>query len=293
MRNEGSPLFRTGHLRPRVVRSGFTQTTFRRRGESTRKTKNLLTREPAPTMRTVNLSSLCPLLALLFLAATADNLLGQRVSDLYGAEAAHPEAGVGPVSASPIALFPWQDVFPADSGPSWQSRIFTSLAGAVVGMGVGYFFSEVVESDWNESSGGNEANRPLWAAVGGGVGLALGFSFPITGPGGDPSGIGGLGGEQRTIPTEEIGTISATNAFDVVRLLRPGWLLQLGQGALYDSRTNNIMAYLDSQLLGRLEELPRVSTAGIRSIRFIPARQADIRWGPGHTQGVIQVITRQ
>ena len=293
MRNEGNPLFRTGHSLPRIVRLGITLAAFRRRGESRGKAKNLLTREPAPAMRTVNPTSLCPLLALFFLAATSDNLLGQRISDLYGAEAGHPAADAGPVSASPIALFPWQDAFPTESGPSWKSRIFTSMAGAVVGMGVGYFFSEVVQSDWSESSGGNDANRPLWAAVGGGVGLALGFSFPISDPGRDPSGMGGLGGEQRTIPTEEIGTVSATNAFDVVRLLRPEWLLQLGQGALYDARTNNIMAYMDSQLLGRLEALPRVSNSGIRSIHFIPARQADIRWGPGHTQGVIQVITKQ
>ena len=95
------------------------------------------------------------------------------------------------------------------------------------------------------------------------------------------------------IAAEEIGPNSGANAFEVVRVLRPEWLLHLGEEAFDDPRTDNIGVYLDEVRIGGLEALLEVSTTVIEAIRFIPATLATARWGYGHTQGVIQVVTTQ
>lgn len=68
-----------------------------------------------------------------------------------------------------------------DPAPSWPDRIFTALGGAALGAGLGYFASQVARGDWDNAPGPNGLNRPVWAAVGGSAGFALGLSFPFSG----------------------------------------------------------------------------------------------------------------
>jgi hypothetical protein len=157
-------------------------------------------------------------------------------------------------------------------------------------MGVGYFASQVALSDWSEESGNHRVRRPLWAGIGGGLGFALGFSFPLSGGGGNIA-AGGMSPGRMVITAEQIREISATDALEAVRTLRPEWLIQRGQSALYDPEGDNIRAYLDEMEIGGVAALAEVSSRIIASIRFIDAARATARWGTGHTQGVIQVIT--
>jgi len=90
---------------------------------------------------------------------------------------------------------------------------------------------------------------------------------------------------------EEILEGSANNALEVVRLLRPEWLVQRGQHAFNGFGMDDLRAYLDDIELGGVTTLAQVDVQSIESIRFLDAAQATARWGAGHTQGAIQVMT--
>jgi hypothetical protein len=93
------------------------------------------------------------------------------------------------------------------------------------------------------------------------------------------------------ISAEEILEVAAVDAFEAVRLLRPEWLVQRGQDATARPTDDDIRVYLDDAELGGIDTLSQVGIQVIRSIRFIDAAHATARWGAGHSQGVIQIIT--
>lgn len=198
----------------------------------------------------------------------------------------HSAGGAG------LSLPPIQSTQGPESRPGWRNRVLTALGGALIGMGVGYFASQVALSDWSEGPGKHEIRRPLWAVVGGGLGFALGFSFPLSGEGGTPGigTLGGVGNDRSFITADQIREISATDALEAVQALRPEWLIQRGQEDFYDPEADNIRVYLDEIDIGGIQALTGVSSLTIASIRFIDAAHATARWGTGHTQGVIQVI---
>ncbi|MFV2007459.1 MAG: hypothetical protein ACC667_08425, partial [Longimicrobiales bacterium] len=95
--------------------------------------------------------------------------LDGQVARQPGPDAAAFAAGAPPASGTEAV------------GSTWKHRLFTGLGGAAVGFGLGFFVSQMNQSDWAETPGQSQVSRGLWAAVGGGVGFAVGFSFPIRG----------------------------------------------------------------------------------------------------------------
>ena len=75
---------------------------------------------------------------------------------------------------------------------------------------------------------------------------------------------------------------NASTAMEVVRRLRPAWLLARG----------NPVVYVDNvRRPGGVDALFNVPVGQIRLLEFIGAADATTRWGTGHTGGVIQVLT--
>lgn len=175
--------------------------------------------------------------------------------------------------------------------PSWQSRILTGAGGALLGAFLGYFASQVAVGDWEVTEGAEEPSRPLWAAVGGSVGFAVGFKFPITGDASPPGVAGPFRSDRFTITGEEILEAGLTNAYDAVRLFRPQWLVQRGQDSFTESETDNIRVYLDSMEIGGVEALRQVNGPIIEAIRYFDSSRATARWGAGHAHGAIQIVT--
>ena len=175
--------------------------------------------------------------------------------------------------------------------PSWRSRILTGAGGALAGAFLGFFASEVAVGDWDVQDGAKEPSRSVWAAVGGSIGLAVGFKFPISGDASGPGGDGPLRSGRFTIIAEEIQGASLTNAYDAVSLLHPEWLVQRGATSFTDFGTDNIRVYLNNTQLGGTESLRQVDSSIIESIQFFSALVATARWGAGHPHGVIQVVT--
>ena len=174
--------------------------------------------------------------------------------------------------------------------PTWKHRLFTGLGGAAVGLGLGFFVSQMTQSDWAEIPGQSQASRGLWAAVGGGVGFALGFSFPVRGR--SPGNITRISSANRAvIGLAEFLDLPVDNAYDIVRQLRPEWLTRRAPVVFGETTAQTVPVYLDDFRYGEIDSLRGVHVQTIASIRFVPPSIATSRWGTGHVMGVIQIIT--
>jgi hypothetical protein len=98
------------------------------------------------------------------------------------------------------------------------------------------------------------------------------------------------GTNSRVITMEQIQANTATNAFDLVRSLRPIWLQQRGTQSLLLEST--IVVYQDQVRLGGPETLRAVPTSTISRLEYLDASAATQRWGSGHTHGAILIFTR-
>lgn len=176
------------------------------------------------------------------------------------------------------------------AGPTWEHRLFTGLGGAAVGFGLGFFVSQISQSDWAEIPGQSQASRGLWAAVGGGVGFAVGFSFPVRGR--RPDHIVMVSSANRSVlGLAEFLDLPVENAYDIVRQLRPEWLNSRPPTVFGQTGPQTVPVYLDDFRYGEIESLRGIHLQTISSIRFVPPSIATARWGTGHVAGVIQVIT--
>ena len=121
----------------------------------------------------------------------------------------------------------------------------------------------------------------LIGACGGGAGSA---------PANSSDAPAGAEAETRSYPRNRISREeimergdNASTAMEVVRRLRPGWLLARGADPV---------VYVDNvRRPGGVDALFNVPVGQIRLLEFIGAADATTRWGTGHTGGVIQVVT--
>jgi hypothetical protein len=173
--------------------------------------------------------------------------------------------------------------------PSLKSRILTAVGTALIGAGLGFFASHVVRGDWDDGSGSRSINRPTWAAVGGSLGLAFGFTHPI-GTLGPPAGrlIPQPYGRLR-ITAQEVRDLGARDAFETVALLRPEWFFPELSGVQGEGGGGTVSVYLNDVRLGGPDLLRCLGTNHIESIRLLSPSVARRRWGPGNQFGAIQV----
>jgi hypothetical protein len=177
------------------------------------------------------------------------------------------------------------------AGPGWKHRVLTAVGGAALGAGLGYFASQLARSDWDEHPIANPVNRTAWASVGGGMGLAVGFAFPLHGSAKPAMGSPRTVDSRALITLEQIHSVAADNAYDLVRLLRPEWLVARNADIFGDNPSQTLPVYLDDFRLGGLESLRGVALQQVESIRLLSTSAATARWGIGNTNGAIQVIT--
>ncbi len=99
--------------------------------------------------------------------------------------------------------------------------------------------------------------------------------------------------DPRRIVNAEIVAAGATDAYEAVSRLRPLFLARRGETSILLRDQTALTVYLDEVRLGGLEMLRTVPTVVIRSIRFVDASEATLKWGPGHSGGAIQVSMLQ
>ncbi len=100
------------------------------------------------------------------------------------------------------------------------------------------------------------------------------------------------------ITAEEIASISAANAYEVVQRLRSKWLITRGTPGARDpilegGLSGGIVVYLDGVRRGGVEALRDIPVEQIRELRWIDAKDATTRYGTGHTSGVIEIYSKR
>ena len=95
-----------------------------------------------------------------------------------------------------------------------------------------------------------------------------------------------------TLNAEEIAAANVTTAYEAIERLRPHFLRGRGASSIQDP-TSTPLVYMDDVRLGSIGTLRQISALTVRQIQFITARDATTRWGTGHANGVILVLTNR
>lgn len=99
------------------------------------------------------------------------------------------------------------------------------------------------------------------------------------------------GGDRTLITRQQIEGSNLRNALDLIQAERPRWLRVRGMPSI--TQDPEILVYVDQMRAGGTDVLMNIQTLEIEEIRFYDSRAAQARFGLGHVQGVIQVITRR
>ncbi len=106
------------------------------------------------------------------------------------------------------------------------------------------------------------------------------------------------GRRSNTITAEEIASVYASNAYELVQRLRPQWLVTRGaagsrEAVLEGGLSGGIVVYVDGVRRGGVDALRELSREQVRELRWIDAKDATTRYGTGHSSGVIEVYTNR
>ncbi len=96
--------------------------------------------------------------------------------------------------------------------------------------------------------------------------------------------------DMNVITSERIQETSYTDAYALVRALRPMWLRKGGQMSI--SSSSYVKVYRDGTLLGGVGTLGRIHTNNIAEVRYLRPTQASSRFGMNNLKGAIVVTTR-
>jgi hypothetical protein len=183
-----------------------------------------------------------------------------------------------------------------------------TMAGAAVGAGLGFFASQVAHSNWDDSDPGSFRTRlTVSGALLGAVGGLL-FSRHQDDPYASAPANQGRG--RNVISTAELRTAGGQTAYDVVQSLRPVWLNSRGVDSFDENPTAvvtgghspqvlvtpgeaQVIIYLDGTRLGSVDRLRDMPAVQIKGMRYYDAREATLRWGSGHSHGVIELLTTE
>lgn len=105
------------------------------------------------------------------------------------------------------------------------------------------------------------------------------------------TGIAPSASASDAITRVEITKSQALNAYDAIRMLRPSMLRERGKVTMRGNDVREPLVYVDNQRMGGISFLRDIPVSEIFEIRYHTAAQAQIKWGNGHPQGVIQVLT--
>jgi hypothetical protein len=95
------------------------------------------------------------------------------------------------------------------------------------------------------------------------------------------------------ITTAEIQAASVNDALDLVMRLRPRWLRgHAGTTTMSGAAADPVIVYVNGSRLGIARELRAIKAESISEMRFIRSEDAVMRYGVGHSSGVILVTPR-
>jgi len=93
------------------------------------------------------------------------------------------------------------------------------------------------------------------------------------------------------ITAEELAARPAQTLYDAVRSLRPAWMMRSRPTALMPQNEGGLIVYVDGTRFGNLESLRQLVPSVAQEVRYYSPSDAEGRFGPGHLNGAIEVIT--
>ena len=81
------------------------------------------------------------------------------------------------------------------------------------------------------------------------------------------------------------------SAFELIKRLRPNWLVPRGQNSFSADNVAYPVVYLDAVRHGNVSALRHITPGEIQRVEFIGTADATTRWGTGHRAGVINIVT--
>ena len=100
-------------------------------------------------------------------------------------------------------------------------------------------------------------------------------------------------GDRNHIIRAELAELTATDAYEAVRQLRPHWLSTRGAATIRGFSSSDVMVHLDEALLGESETLQQISISIVEEMFYLSSSEASTRYGTGYLNGVIIVRTRR
>jgi len=140
----------------------------------------------------------------------------------------------------------------------------------------------------------------LIAAASAGLACASSTGGAGGAPGGgvSPSGtaVAPTSSNRSVINGEELSNTHETSLYNAIQRLRPDWLRTRGPSSIQAGAQGNMNAdavnvFQDMQKLGTVDVLRSMSLNQATSLRFYTAAEAQLRFGTGNPNGVIQILT--
>jgi hypothetical protein len=96
---------------------------------------------------------------------------------------------------------------------------------------------------------------------------------------------------------EEMAATKAQNAYDAITLKRPTFLRSRGPRSLSSAPAGQTVefpvVYLDGMYYGEIESLRNLDVEHIAEIDYLDFNAATVRFGTGHSGGIILVVTKR
>lgn len=92
------------------------------------------------------------------------------------------------------------------------------------------------------------------------------------------------------ITADELSRLAAMSLEEAVRALRPTWLRN-APSTIRPNAEGTIVIYLDRVRLGGPESLRQINPMQVSEVRYYSPSEAELRFGPGHLHGAIEVTT--
>jgi len=109
--------------------------------------------------------------------------------------------------------------------------------------------------------------------------------------GGTPGSAAAPGQPRDLITREQIDGMPVSSAWEVVQRLRPEFLRPRNPSSSVNR--NLAVVYVDGMRRGQPETLRSIPANDVEEIRFVNAIDAQQRYGPDHTGGVIEIRVRR
>jgi hypothetical protein len=104
-------------------------------------------------------------------------------------------------------------------------------------------------------------------------------------------------GQSDILTAEEIAETTAQNAYDAISLKRPFFLKSRGPRSLHEAPAGQTVefpiVYVNGMYYGELESLRNIHVSQVREIHYLDHNAATLRFGTGHTGGIILVMLRE